>query len=104
MGLLSFSQHTPLWIFYPLIHPLTKQYKGSHLLPGSVRCLSIKVPALPARVVGNHVRRQHFGVCHTSRSAQQACQLLGQAGASVAGSLLGSDADLHDGEKKKTCQ
>lgn len=74
----------------------SKQYKNNYLLAG--------VPSFRALALGEHGRGQDLGAGSTSRLAQEHSKLIGQAGACVAGSLLGSSTDLHNGEKQKTCQ
>ena len=69
----------------------------------SFRCSDPKVPATPTKDFEAHLGGQQVALHHAPRSAQQACQPMGHAGCSVAGSLLGSDADLQDGEKEKAC-
>lgn len=64
----------------------------------------LKVPAATAEGFRAHIGGHEVALHHTSRSAQQACQPMGHTGGSVASSLLGSDADVQDGEKEKTCQ
>lgn len=61
----------------------------------------LKVPAATAKGFRAHVGGHEVALHHAPRSAQQACQPMGHTGGSVAGSLLGSDTDLHDGERRE---
>lgn len=67
----------------------------------SSSCSGMKVPAATAKGFRAHISGHKVVLDHSSRSAQQACQPMGHAGGSVAGSLLGSDADLQDGERRQ---
>ena len=57
--------------------------------------------AAPAKGFRAHVGGHKVALYHTPRSAEQACQPMGHTGGSVAGPLLGSDAGLQDGERRK---
>lgn len=74
--------------------------KSSHLIPIiSFTGLKPEVPAGPTEDLETHLGRQQVAPHHTPRSAQPACQAMGHAGGSVAGSLW--MLDLQDRGKEK---
>ena len=116
-----FFLQTPVWApspvdFSPMgtheglecgLYPEVPSRLSSHLVvqravtlfPASFHCLKPGVPAGPIEDLETHLGRQQVAPHHTPRSAQPACQAMGHAGGSVAGSLL--DADLqHRGKEK----
>lgn len=66
----------------------------------SSHCSDPKVPAAPTKDFEAHLGGQQVAPHHAPRSAEQAHQPMGHAGGSVAGSLLDTDADLWDEERK----
>ena len=80
--------------------PPTQRKRAVTFFLESLSCSGMKVPAATAKGFGAHVGGHKVVLHNTSRSAQQACQPMGHTGGSVAGSLLGSDADLQDGERR----
>lgn len=67
----------------------------------SVSCSGLKVPAATAKGFRTHIGGHEVVLHHAPGSAQQACQPMGHTGGSVAGSLLGGDADLQGGERRE---
>lgn len=64
-------------------------------------CSGLEVSAAPTKGIRTHIGGHEVTLRHTPWPAQQVCQPMGNTGGSLAASLLGRDADLQDGVRRK---
>ena len=94
----------PAPLQYPAICPATPGSRAVTFFLESFHSSGLRLSAAPAQDFGAHVDGHEVVLSHAPRSAQPACHLVGHTDGSVAGSLLGGDADFQDGDKEKACQ
>lgn len=70
------------------------KYWAGHLLPGVISLLGSEDPCGAGQRLWSHVGGHDVPLNLAPRFAQEACHLMGHAGGSITGSLLGNDADL----------
>ena len=95
-------QPTPLK--YPAICPAIPCSRAVTFFVESFHSSGLRLSAASAQDFGVHIGGHEVVLSHAPRSAQPACHLVGHTASSVAGFLLGSDADFQDGDKEKACQ
>lgn len=91
-----------MWIITSKFLPLpSNSTRAVTFFLESGSCSGMKVPAATAKGFRAHIGGHEVVLHHSPRSAQQASQPMGHTGGSVARSLLGSDANLQDGERRQ---